>query len=340
MPYENEELAALAKDGTEDEDAAKKMIDRVLEVARRAGLKLEGIDVSTFALIRAFNGSIEDSAEGEQDGAVVYCHLGSVTSLAVAHGPACLFTRTLPYGTESMAEELAAKRQIPVEDARSWLTYVGLARELEAIDGDAEMIADARAVLEGGVGQLAGVIQASLDYYMSQTEARALTHTIICGPGTAIDGLSEALREHVPDSIDPRRPQIEGEGAGEVMPAQLALAYGSLLSALDIPLRSRIHAGLPDSRHPDLQGLIECPVGTGCGGGTGQRPPLCDLDHRLPGRDLPGGPLADPAPRNSPDLPRLRSVTWPAGDDRPSAPLCRRRRGRYRVWSCRSCSCP
>jgi hypothetical protein len=46
-------------------------------------------------------------------------------------------------------------------------------------------------------------------------------------------------------------------------PAHFALAYGSLLSALDIPLHCSIHTGLRDSRHADLLGLIECPVRTG-----------------------------------------------------------------------------
>jgi hypothetical protein len=46
-------------------------------------------------------------------------------------------------------------------------------------------------------------------------------------------------------------------------PAHFALAYGSLLSALDILLHCSIHTRLRDSRHADLLGLIECPVGTG-----------------------------------------------------------------------------
>ena len=228
--------------------APHQVIDRVLAVARKSGLKLQGIDISTFALIRALNCSVSDGSNGGDGsetadgvsvaeesadgidpsaaahGAVVYCHLGSMTNLAVAHGPACLFTRTLRYGIESMAEKLAAEQQLDIEDARGWLAHVGLGRELEAIEGDAELVAETRSVLEAGVTQLAAVIQASLDYYAAQAEARQLTHTIICGPGTAIVGLRDALSTHVPGSIAPYQPRIED--AGSVTPAELALAYG------------------------------------------------------------------------------------------------------------------
>jgi phage/plasmid-like protein (TIGR03299 family) len=54
-------------------------------------------------------------------------------------------------------------------------------------------------------------------------------------------------------------------------PAHFALAYGSLLRALDI-LRRSIHTRLRDSRHADLLGLNECPVRTGSEGRGGPPP--------------------------------------------------------------------
>ena len=72
--------------------ARRTMIERLLEAVRGAGLKVEGIDLSAFALVRTLAGS--DLAPG-QDLARVYCHLGRITNLAIARGQTCVFTRPL-----------------------------------------------------------------------------------------------------------------------------------------------------------------------------------------------------------------------------------------------------
>src|ERR1035441_5197133 len=65
--------------------------------------------------------------------------------------------------------------------------------------------------------------------------------------GQQIQGLATQQAHHDP-LLAPRAP------------ARFALAYGSLLNALDILPRSLIHTGLRHSRHADLLGLNECPV--------------------------------------------------------------------------------
>jgi type IV pilus assembly protein PilM len=69
--------------------ARKAMIERLLETARMAGLKPEGIDLNAFALVRALAPDPADETTR------AYCHLGGVTNLAVATGTCCVFTRTL-----------------------------------------------------------------------------------------------------------------------------------------------------------------------------------------------------------------------------------------------------
>ena len=129
--------------------APKEMIDCILTVVDNAGLKLEGIDLSAFALIRAlYNAGSENGAEANKEsevaensngeetsesinGAVGYCHLGAVTNLAVAHATTCLFARTISYGVDSMAEEMASRKDISVPDARGWLKGIGLSKDIE-----------------------------------------------------------------------------------------------------------------------------------------------------------------------------------------------------------------
>jgi type IV pilus assembly protein PilM len=72
--------------------ARRTMIERLLEAVRGAGLKVEGIDLSAFALVRTLAGS--DVAPA-QELARVYCHLGRITNLVIARGQTCAFTRPL-----------------------------------------------------------------------------------------------------------------------------------------------------------------------------------------------------------------------------------------------------
>ena len=71
------------------------MVTELVSAIRGAGLRPEGVDLDAFALVRALtNGTESDGA------ARVYCHLGSVTNLAIAVGSTCLFTRPLRSGWE------------------------------------------------------------------------------------------------------------------------------------------------------------------------------------------------------------------------------------------------
>src|SRR3954466_15890468 len=66
--------------------ARRSMIEAVLEAAKQAGLRPEGIDLDAFALVRTLASASE---AGHEDSARVYCHLGGVSNLAIAVGTAC-----------------------------------------------------------------------------------------------------------------------------------------------------------------------------------------------------------------------------------------------------------
>lgn len=88
--------------------ARRSMIERLLEAARKAGLKPQGIDLNAFALVRTLAPS---DGHNDENFARVYCHLGHVTNLAIARGRTCVFTRPLRtawLGEEGEAAEVAA----------------------------------------------------------------------------------------------------------------------------------------------------------------------------------------------------------------------------------------
>lgn len=166
--------------------ARRDMIDRLLEAATRAGLSPQGIDLSAFAMIRALHRT------GSTD-PVLYVNVGGITNLAVAEGTTCTFTRAIPYGTESIAGELAQRRALTLEHAHGWLTHVGLREAVEDIDGDQSIVEEARAVLAEGARRVGDEIRNSLDFYAAREGATAAARLTLTGPAVAIPGFSDEV---------------------------------------------------------------------------------------------------------------------------------------------------
>ena len=86
------------------------MVERLVGAAQLAGLKLAGIDLSAFAMIRSLD--VEMPA-GE---AVLYVNVGGITNVAVASGASCLFTRTAHGGVRT------SRRRSPSAARSPWST--------------------------------------------------------------------------------------------------------------------------------------------------------------------------------------------------------------------------
>ncbi|MEX2253566.1 MAG: pilus assembly protein PilM [Thermoleophilaceae bacterium] len=93
--------------------ARRAMVGAFVDCVRDAGLKPVGMDLDAFALVRALAApSVSDEV------ARVYCHLAGVTTLAIAVGSACHFSRVLPdagAGAEVSADALAEEVRLSVD---------------------------------------------------------------------------------------------------------------------------------------------------------------------------------------------------------------------------------
>jgi type IV pilus assembly protein PilM len=154
----------------------------------KAGLRAHGIDLSAFALIRALHqpGNTEPT---------LYIAVGGVTNLALAIGPTCVFTRVVAHGSESMAGELAERRGLTLEHAHAWLRHVGLVLPIEDIDGETDIVAEAREVLSEGARKIADEVRNSIDFHMMQVGSAGVEHAVLTGPAVAIPGMAEELSE-------------------------------------------------------------------------------------------------------------------------------------------------
>ncbi|HXQ88548.1 MAG TPA: type IV pilus assembly protein PilM [Solirubrobacterales bacterium] len=209
--------------------ARREMISSFLDASRRAGLEPVGIDLSAFAMIRALADVGSAGQPGEQPADVaLYCDVGDVTNLAVARGRSCLFTRVSHVGFEAISARLAAASGLTPEHAFQWLSYVGLEQPLEAIEGDPQVLAEARRALEEGVAALLDELRLSLDYYGAQETALPVRQIVLSGAGSAIRGLAPTMEERLGMPIQVLRPPAL-TGFDDATAARLTLSYGLAL---------------------------------------------------------------------------------------------------------------
>ena len=180
--------------------ARRDMITGMLTAARAAGLKPMGIDLSAFGMVRALQ-----RQRREGDAPELFVAVGGLTNLAISERGICAFTRVAGGGLESLAAELAERRELTSDQARTWLHKVGLESALEDVEGDAGIAADARAVLAGGVRRIATEIRASLDFHRGQAEEGSdVERVVLTGPAMAIPGFSAALADELDLEVDER----------------------------------------------------------------------------------------------------------------------------------------
>jgi type IV pilus assembly protein PilM len=167
----------------------REMIDRLVGVAREAGLSVAGIDLSAFAMVRALG-----AGTGQTQ---IYVNVAGLTNVAVANGSGCLFTRAASGGLAEIAQTLSERRGLTLEHAHQWMRHVGLVTPLEELEGDADLIAGVRTVLEEGVHQLADTVRNSLNFYQMQESAERVEGGVLTGPAIEIPGFAERLSEQL-----------------------------------------------------------------------------------------------------------------------------------------------
>jgi len=219
--------------------ARRELVSGLLSAVRAAGLKAEGIDLSAFGMVRAL-------AEGGEP--KLYLTIGGLTNMAVSVDGNCIFTRVTGTSLEGIAETLASRCGLPLDEARGWLREAGTkGRAIAAPAAVGAPVGDepaegspvlvARGALLEGVRQIAGEIRSSLDFFHAQTLGTPVVASgILTGPAAAIPGFADALSaelglEVVPRAVEP----APGASLGTVDPYEVTVAAG--LAVEEAPAR-------------------------------------------------------------------------------------------------------
>lgn len=202
--------------------ARRDMVERLLAAARAAGLRPVGIDLAAFAMIRALG-----AADAESSEPVVYVNVAGMTNIAIAEGSVCRFTRAVPGGMGGMITQLAERRGLTSDHARGWLLHTGLREPVESLEGDGEILAEARSVLADGARHVADDIRSTLDFQRSQDTGIDVSRAVLTGPAVEIGGFVEQVGADLGIPIEARVAREAQPGAaGGIDPGRLTVAAG------------------------------------------------------------------------------------------------------------------
>jgi type IV pilus assembly protein PilM len=206
--------------------ARRDMVAGLLEAVRGAGLQPVGIDLSAFGMIRALRDRSAPTPVEQGDAPAptqLYCHLGDVTNLAVARGDECLFARVSPFGIETIADRIASRQGIAIEDARELIMEVGLEEDVDLFKQDGASAT--REALEEGATKLAEELRMSMDFYGAQDGVTPVDRVVLCGPGSTIPGLPERIQAGLTLEVSVDLPAALA-GLDQEDAARLTVSYG------------------------------------------------------------------------------------------------------------------
>lgn len=208
--------------------ASKGLVQGLSDAAKHAGIKLQGIDLNAFALMRVlYPGS------GNADETIAYVHFGDMVGVTLGQGSVCRFTRATSNGYEALVDRVCERARLTREHARMWIDYVGLEAPLSAIEGDADVVRVTREELEGAVDSLGNDVSAAIDFHTAQESTAHVSRVLLAGPGATVPGVAAQLQQRLAMPVDVPAPlgaldatSIHGSGLDE---RRLTLAAGLAL---------------------------------------------------------------------------------------------------------------
>ena len=179
--------------------AYRDLIDSLAGACRDAGLRLVGIDLEAFALLRALTAPL---APGEDRSALVAVSIGAERStLAVSEGLTCEYTRVLDWGGAVLTGGLA--RALWIEPAAAERIKRELSLEGDAVPAglSSDQAGQARDAVQLGLQSFARELVSSLQFYQSQSESLGIREVVLAGGTAKLGGLAAALERFIGVSV-------------------------------------------------------------------------------------------------------------------------------------------
>ena len=174
--------------------AYRELIDRYVSACKKAGLRLAGIDLEAFALLRALGEPPLDS-DGVAEAALVVVSVGHERStFAVSDGRVCEFTRVLEWGGSTLNVALARALDITPSEAEPIKRALSLEHDAVPEGLSEGQSAEAREAVRRQLQTFARELVSSLQFYQNQPGSLGIGEIVITGGTAHLPGLAKELQ--------------------------------------------------------------------------------------------------------------------------------------------------
>jgi type IV pilus assembly protein PilM len=170
--------------------AYRDLVDRYVAACKKAGIKLVGIDLEAFALLR----TLGDRPNAAGNAAIVVVTVGSERStLAVSNGETCEFTRVIEWGGYNLNVVIARALDMTPIEAEPIKLSLSLLEPAEAMDLDPERAAKVRTAVHEELQLFARELVSSLQFYQGQPGSLGIAEVVLTGGTGQLPGLDGEL---------------------------------------------------------------------------------------------------------------------------------------------------
>ncbi len=173
--------------------AHRELVDRYLAACRKAGLKLVGIDLEAFALLRALGPPAPHVSPADDAGLVVVSIGFDRSTLAVSDSRVCEFTRVLSWGGSHLDAAVARALEITPSEAEPIKLELSLDGKGEAAGLGVQKAEEARRAMRAELQAFARELVASLRFYQEQPGSLGIAEIVVTGGSAQCGGLAGEL---------------------------------------------------------------------------------------------------------------------------------------------------
>jgi type IV pilus assembly protein PilM len=171
--------------------AYRDLIDRYAAACKKAGIRLVGIDLEAFAILRAL---APPPTPDPTSSAIVVVSVGhDRTTFAVSDGQTCQFTRVVEWGGRSLDEAIAKAIDLSPSEAQPIKLALSLAEASTPAGLTGEQAEQVREAVLRAVHNFARELVSSLQFYQSQHGSLGIGEIVLTGGTAQLPGFAAEL---------------------------------------------------------------------------------------------------------------------------------------------------
>jgi type IV pilus assembly protein PilM len=173
--------------------AYRDLVERYTAACKKAGIRLAGIDLEAFAILRALAPEPESAGQAGSSALVVVSVGHDRTTFAVSDGKACQFTRVLDWGGGSLNTGIARALDLAPSEAEPIKLSLSLAEPSIPAGLTSEQSEKVRDAVVQELHTFARELVSSLQFYQSQAGSLGIGEIVLTGGTAHLPGFAAEL---------------------------------------------------------------------------------------------------------------------------------------------------